>query len=232
MSDGVQRAPGALGAVARLALAFAAYVATAGPAGTALGAEQGGPVEPMLLAHGAGCVAFCTVGLLLPPSATVLPAHGIARAPLAWAAFMLLWAPITMFAYPWLLDRLAVDFEPQPHLAYFAGADAGGLRFVAVLAVVVAVGPLAEELAFRGWLRDVAHAWFGERAALLIVAALFGMMHGMVFALPVALLGLLFGWLRERYASLAPSFAAHVLHNAVTVAVAMRWPQVLDEVYR
>ena len=41
-----------------------------------------------------------------------------------------------------------------------------------------------------------------------------------------------FGWLRERYDSLAPAFVAHALHNGLILSLVMTWPQLLDAVYR
>jgi membrane protease YdiL (CAAX protease family) len=96
----------------------------------------------------------------------------------------------------------------------------------------VLIGPLAEEFAFRGYGRDLIMRASGPRLALFGTAALFGIFHGMTLALPLALLGLLFGWLRERYRSLVPAFVAHALHNGLTVGLMLAWPEVLNEAYR
>ena len=217
----------------RLVLAFAAYLVVAMATGRALG--LGGepvPIGPRLLAHGAGCAAFCLLALWLPPQARLWPARGVLAAPGLYAAFLLFWVPVTLFGYTWLLAQLRVAFPPQPHLAYFAGLTLDSWPSVGAWVTVVLIGPLAEELAFRGYARDLFGHALGARAGLWLTAVLFGLFHGITFGLPLALLGWLFGALRERYASLAPAFVAHALHNGLTVGITMAWPQILDQIYR
>jgi CAAX protease family protein len=93
---------------------------------------------------------------------------------------------------------------------------------------VVLVAPLAEEIVFRGYVNDVLTDAFGERRALLVTSLLFGFVHGIERMVPIALLGLLFGWLRNRYDSLRAGFLAHATHNAITVGLTLLWPQSLD----
>jgi len=222
----------ALSTLARGATALLAYLAFGAVAARLLGVVPGGDAEGFLLSHGCGCVAFCVAASLLPPSAGLAPARGAMAAPGFYALFLLVWVPFVLFVYGWVVHRLSVSFEPQPQLAYFAAADRDRWQFYAALATVVGIGPLAEEFAFRGYVRDLLAAASGQRAALWGTAALFGVFHGAVFALPVGLLGLLFGWLRERYACLSGPFVAHALHNGLTVALILVAPDFLDQVYR
>lgn len=84
-------------------------------------------------------------------------------------------------------------------------------------AVVVVLGPVAEELFFRGALLARWSARWGARRALLASAALFAALHAdpvgaFVFAVCMALL------FRKTGTLLVP-MACHVLHNAVITAV-------------
>ena len=55
---------------------------------------------------------------------------------------------------------------------------------------------------------------------------------GLVLAYGAArVLSLVFGYLRMRHRSLYPSMLAHMLHNAITIAVVVQWPGLLDLFY-
>lgn len=106
--------------------------------------------------------------------------------------------------------------------------DARALPFA--LAIVVAA-PLAEELVFRGYLLGTLQLLLAPRLADVCTAALFGLVHGLDYALPMAVLGLVFGHLRRRHASLWPSMCAHMLHNGLVFAVALFAPAALAWMY-
>lgn len=212
--------------------AVLAYFLVGIPAFWLLGATPEGDIGRAIVAHGFGCLGVCLAAVVYPPSGARVAWRGVAAAPFLYAVALLVWVPFTIFVHTRLLEWLSVPFEPQEHLAYFGLAERSSPVFFGALATIVVVGPLAEEIVFRGHLRDLFTTLVGARAALVLTSAAFGVMHGIAFALPLALLGLLFGWLRERYASLAPAFAAHALHNALTVAIMLRWPDVLLETYR
>jgi len=67
--------------------------------------------------------------------------------------------------------------------------------------------------------------------ALVFTSLAFGLVHGLPYTLPMTLLGLVFGWLRQRHGSLWPSVCAHMLHNALTMAVALWAPAVFTWLY-
>ena len=64
-----------------------------------------------------------------------------------------------------------------------------------------------------------------------VVATLFGLAHGLAHALPIGVLSLVFGYLRQRHGSLLPSMLAHAAHNGITVTVVVCWPGTLDLLY-
>jgi CAAX prenyl protease-like protein len=101
-----------------------------------------------------------------------------------------------------------------------------------VLAAVVTV-PIAEELAYRGYLMRVLVARDFETVpfarvrwpALIVASAAFGAMHG-AFWLPGIFAGLLYGLIAIRRNSLSEAIVAHATSNALiaaTVLIFGRW---------
>lgn len=153
---------------------------------------------------------------------------------LRYAVFLLGWVPLALFCIPAVWRALGWTIEPQPHLAYFA-TPSDSPWFVGAAVSVALVGPIFEEVVFRGFLHDGLRARLGPRTTIAVVALLFGAMHvesGAYLLVPTALLGAFFGWLRERSDGLLAPIAAHVLHNAATVALVASSPAFLDEVFR
>lgn len=84
-------------------------------------------------------------------------------------------------------------------------------------AVVVLLGPFAEELFFRG-LGVRALAVFGGIAAILVSGLIFGLVHGILGALPpLVFFGVGLAWVRLRSASVWPSFIAHASYNGLGI---------------
>lgn len=87
--------------------------------------------------------------------------------------------------------------------------------------VIALIAPVIEELAFRGlgfWLL----ARYGRVAAILLVGLAFGLVHGLVEALPVlAFFGAALAWLRDRTASLYPPIVVHAAFNAIALVLSV-----------
>jgi membrane protease YdiL (CAAX protease family) len=83
------------------------------------------------------------------------------------------------------------------------------------------VGPLVEELFFRGLffgaLRQRQSFW----PAALLTALSFGLGHGLVMGLPTALMGLYFCYQVERDDSLIPALMLHAANNTLAVFLAL-----------
>jgi hypothetical protein len=90
---------------------------------------------------------------------------------------------------------------------------------------IVAVGPLLEEIFFRGALFGPVARKDGPTAAVAATALLFAMVHLEWQAIVwILLMGVILGALRSRSGSLVPSVLVHASFNAVTVgAVAVRF---------
>lgn len=177
-------------------------------------------------------VAFAIVAAAarwLPPAQPWLPpfAGAVLR---AYLPFLLGWVAV-LVGYLALMRAVGQPVAAQPQLLYLAQGGLNRPAFWLVVLVVVVAAPLAEEIAFRGYLQPALAQRFGATGAAAATAVVFGLMHGIEYALPVGLLGGLFGWLVAARGCLLPAVFAHMLHNGVTVAVTVLWPGSLDLLY-
>ena len=96
-----------------------------------------------------------------------------------------------------------------------------GPQFLAASVIVILVGPLLEELLFRGFLQSALAQALGERGALVTTSLVFASLHG-VAGLPILFtLSLFLGWLQQRTRCLWVPWSAHVLNNAATLGLAL-----------
>lgn len=107
------------------------------------------------------------------------------------------------------LDRAPQAQEVALFLVGTGWADS--LMRFALFALAV---PMIEEIAFRGYLLDVASRRMRRGWAIALVSLLFGLIHGWIFALPLAVFGACASVLREKHRSLWAPILLHVLNNA------------------
>lgn len=98
--------------------------------------------------------------------------------------------------------------------------------------MAVTIAPFFEELFFRGFLQPLLSRSFGVVAGVLTTAVLFGLLHApeyswaWQYALAVALVGAVLGWVRAVTGSIIPSTLMHGCYNAVfVVAAAFQHPK-------
>jgi membrane protease YdiL (CAAX protease family) len=86
---------------------------------------------------------------------------------------------------------------------------------------VVLVGPLAEELLFRGYLLPRLAAQFGSSAAMIVSAMMFMLIHPHYgpFMPMVFFYGYVFAWARLRSGSIVPSYLLHLAVNGLVSAM-------------
>jgi membrane protease YdiL (CAAX protease family) len=91
--------------------------------------------------------------------------------------------------------------------------------FAVNLVVVATVVPITEELVFRG-AGVTLLSRFGTREAIVTVGVLFGLVHGLVEAMPIlSAFGMGLAWLRIRTNSIVPCILLHGFFNLFAVVV-------------
>lgn len=96
---------------------------------------------------------------------------------------------------------------------------------------VVVLGPLCEELAFRGFLMPVLMRTFGVAAGIVLTAILFGSLHAAEYqwswkhVFLITLAGAVFGWIRYATGSTAGSVLMHATYNAAQLAGFLSQPK-------
>lgn len=95
--------------------------------------------------------------------------------------------------------------------------DHRGWVTVAFMLTASVVGPIVEEIAFRGILLDTFRSKMGFWWAALLSSFLFGMMHlnFSIKLLPTFCLGMVFCYLRRKTGSLTASCVCHMVNNTV-----------------
>lgn len=228
-----------ISAVALVALALAMLLSQ--QVGASVGAALAGGAPPVdapasatarmqafaivgaFLAQLPGVVALARLRGGAPRARAVDAGLGLLVAAVAWPI-----VAATAAAAAWAQERLlhvSTDALAHDTLQLIARPDARPWgRALALLAVVAA--PIVEETFYRGLLQPAARsAGLSAWASVVVVAALFAVMHASV-APPPALaalfvFGVALGWARERTGGLLASIVAHAAFNAGNLALAM-----------
>jgi membrane protease YdiL (CAAX protease family) len=137
-----------------------------------------------------------------------------------WIGFAVVIATIVVarIAEPFLHGGEEQGFAPDRWEPEHAAA------FAVNSAVVILLGPFAEELFFRGLGVRVVAVW-GTLAAIVVTAVIFGLVHGLLGALPpLVFFGLGLAWIRVRAGSVWPSFVTHATYNGLGILLlALAW---------
>ena len=158
---------------------------------------------------------------LVPDRARLSPA-GVEA--LGFRRFRLRWLWIS-FAVVVATTIVAVAVEPFLHGGEDQGLGADRWQpehagaFAANVVVLVLLGPFAEELFFRG-LGVRVLMLYGGLVAILVTGVIFGLVHGLLGALPpLVLFGIGLAWVRLRSASVWPAFIGHAAYNGLGILV-------------
>ena len=137
------------------------------------------------------------------------------RAVLGWAGLAFAGSIVATVAYVAVAARFTDAVAPSPIPASFLDE----LPVLAVL-LVVFVGPVAEEVFFRGFcFAGLAGRW-GFWGAAGASSALFGVAHvDLALMGPAFVSGVVFAWVYWRTRSLLPVVLAHIARNGVALAV-------------
>ncbi|MBT3555319.1 MAG: CPBP family intramembrane metalloprotease [Chloroflexi bacterium] len=119
-----------------------------------------------------------------------------------------------------VLVWFGVDSLIPPDTAKQVLNEAGG-NIVVTIVLVGILGPIAEEIFFRGFVLPGLVKKFGIIWALVISSVVFGLFHIDLGAIvPTFALGLGLGWVYLKTGSIWPAMFAHGLHNTVAVLIA------------
>jgi len=122
-----------------------------------------------------------------------------------------------------ILEALSWVPIPEAYSKVFHEALAGNR--VSELLLVILVGPVFEELFFRGWVLRSFLCRYSVRTSVLMSALLFAAGHvDPWYAMIVFPLGIFFAWLVLKTGSLVPSVVGHVTVNAISRV----WPALLS----
>lgn len=120
---------------------------------------------------------------------------------------------LTHSALPGLVQR-SFDAQLAQLLGMFSGP--GGLLLAVVLIGVI--GPLGEEVFFRGFVYRCFRTRWGPMAGMLLSAALFSLIHvHPAGLLSIFMVGCALAYLYERTGTLVAPFALHAVNNIIAV---------------
>ncbi len=117
----------------------------------------------------------------------------------------------------WFVEAFKYKPSPQPVLELFL--EERKIPVLVYLSIFVAVvGPVMEEIFFRGFLYNAIKKDMGIRWAIIISAGLFSLLHAhLVGFLPILILGIFLAYLYEKTGSLVSSITLHIMHNIAMV---------------
>ncbi|MCX5692921.1 MAG: CPBP family intramembrane metalloprotease [Candidatus Omnitrophica bacterium] len=115
------------------------------------------------------------------------------------------------------LDKIGYKAPPQPVFdMFFEEKRSNVILFLTVFVSVL--GPIIEEIFFRGFLYSAVKKRFGVLVGVLLSGALFSMLHVNIAGfLPIMILGVLMAYLYEETGSLVTSISVHIVHNSIIV---------------
>ena len=132
-------------------------------------------------------------------------------------------------AFGGMESLLGIDGGSKYVEATYRAAKAAGVLPLLWLSVVV-VAPVTEELFFRGFLhRGWAPSWLGVAGTIVVTSALWAALHqqyNVLGILLIFLMGLIFGWMRQRSGSTTLPIVLHMFNNlfaTVLVTINVEW---------
>lgn len=124
------------------------------------------------------------------------------------------WAVGLAFCLYWCVTLL-LSLVPEQWMRDYAQASAV-LEETGVISVLstVLVGPIVEEIIFRGLIFTRLRRVFSGKAAIVLSAAVFGYCHGdFVWFCYAFVLGMIFAWTMECSGSILPAMVMHIVFN-------------------
>ncbi|PIQ84051.1 MAG: hypothetical protein COV75_04235, partial [Candidatus Omnitrophica bacterium CG11_big_fil_rev_8_21_14_0_20_63_9] len=140
-------------------------------------------------------------------------------------------------AFPWLVLLLVAIVEvvrltgwkpPEEPIAQLIFQEGRPLVLAMTMVLACVIGPIAEELLFRGVLYAAVRKRTSWVIAMLVSGALFALIHTNPLGfIPIMGLGCLLAYLYERTGSLAGPLLVHIVHNTLLMSLAMTVRQLM-----
>ncbi len=149
----------------------------------------------------------------------------ISRSEIIGTILLILVVPTVYCVIGLLMHKLGLNLRWN-HLFL---VDQQGLAFFVTLTILIAVvGPILEEIFWRGYVQATLERMIGGLPAFLGQAVLFGVIHLRPWGgfVPLLVMGLITGAWRWKRRTLVPVILAHIAINSLWCAV--RWPDWLD----
>lgn len=125
---------------------------------------------------------------------------------------------VGLAAYGLVLLKLAGQKVPEQPIVQMFGRSS--LGFVLAVVFVAILGPIGEEVFFRGFVYTAFRGRWGVRIAMVASSAIFALFHVVpLLYVPMFMMGLIFSALFEHRRSLAPNIMMHVLNNFAALLV-------------
>jgi len=126
---------------------------------------------------------------------------------------------VTLILSMLFLDAIGYKPPPQPVFEMFFEEKRSNVILFFTIFVSI-LGPVIEEMFFRGFLYSAARKRFGIIVGVLLSSILFSALHtNIVGFLPILILGVLMAFLYEITGSLVASISVHILHNSIIVCL-------------
>lgn len=122
----------------------------------------------------------------------------------------------------------AVKYIPQRQPVVELFMKEKGTAFLAYSSLFAAIlGPIVEEIFFRGFMYGLFKKYIGIFWAMVLTAAIFATLHTHVVGFfPIMALGMLLAYLYEKTGTLVSSMTVHIIHNLVMVLLVFLVKQV------
>lgn len=126
---------------------------------------------------------------------------------------------VALFISLWLADLFKLPVPEQPLYDLFTKETSRSILWAGLFSVIL-VGPLIEEIFFRGFLYNALKMKWGKGWAIFLSGFFFATLHAnLIGLLPITLLGCVLAYGYELTGSLVTSITIHTFHNALVMAM-------------
>ncbi|EKD48005.1 MAG: Transmembrane CAAX amino protease family protein [uncultured bacterium] len=137
-------------------------------------------------------------------------------AAIGYASYFIIAMAIAQIGYSWGIE--IPGFQQQESHIPLTGERAGSA--ITVITIITFLGPIMEEVFFRGFLFNTMLKHWPVKLSFLLSALIFAAIH-LEFRsmIPLFLIGLVLNWMFYRTKSLYPGIFFHIINNAIALGL-------------